>query len=93
MHTPQDKTSAFDIVKNYMPAIVMIGAGFVSIILTWKAVGDNTTGLKELRDQVTRQYTTQREMNEKTNKEVDALKLSEAFEKGRQKGIEQSLKK
>lgn len=28
MHTPEAKTSAFDIVKNYMPAIVAIGAAF-----------------------------------------------------------------
>lgn len=86
MHTPEAKTSAFDIIRNYMPAIVMIGAGFVSIILTWKAVGDNTTAIKELKEQVTRQYATQREMNDKTNKEVDALKLWAEFEKGRQKG-------
>ncbi len=90
MHTPQEKTSAFDIIKNYMPAIVMIGAGFVSIILTWKAVGDNTNGLKELRDQVTRQYSTQREMNDKTNKEVDNLKLWVEHEKGRQEGYKQA---
>jgi len=86
MQTPHDKTSAFDIIKNYMPAIVMIGAGFVSIILTWKAVGDNTNGLKELREQVTRQYSTQREMNDKTNKEVDELKLWRARQEGYKQG-------
>ena len=87
MQTPHDKTPFVDIIRNYMPAIVMIGAGFVSLVLTWKNVNDTAEGLKNLREQVQRQYGTQREMNDKTNAEVDQLKLwkakMEGFEAGK----------
>lgn len=79
MQTPHDKTPFVDIIRNYAPAIVMIGAGFVSLVLTWKKVGDTEIGLKELKEQVQRQYGTQRDMNEKTNGEVDELKLWKAW--------------
>lgn len=82
MKTPHDSTTAFDIIKNYMPALVMIGAGFVGLVLTWKSVGDTAKGLDLLREQVQRQYSTQREMNEKTNGEVDDLKLWKAWMDG-----------
>lgn len=92
MKTPHDSTTAFDIIKNYMPAIVMIGAGFVGLVLTWKSVGDTAKGLDTLRDQVQRQYGTQREMNEKTNSEVDELKLWKAWMEGYHQA-EKDLKK
>jgi hypothetical protein len=82
MQTPHDKTPFVDIIRNYSPAIVMIGAGFVSLVLTWKSVGDTAEGLNSLREQVQRQYGTQREMNEKTNAEVDELKLWKAWTDG-----------
>jgi len=82
MQTPNDKTPFVDIIRNYLPAILMIGAGFVSLVLTWKSVGDTAKGLDSLREQVQRQYGVQREMNEKTNKEVDDLKLWKAYQEG-----------
>lgn len=82
METPNTHTTAFDIVKNYWSVLVALGALFVNIVLTWKNVGDNQISIKELKDQVTRQYQTQREMNEKTNTEVDALKLEAAYQRG-----------
>lgn len=89
METPENRTTAFDIIKNYMPAIVMIGAGFVSLVLTWKNVSDTAIGLKELKEQVSRQYSTQREMNDKTNKEVDVLKLWVEYQKGYQQAVKE----
>jgi hypothetical protein len=88
MRTPQSSTTAFDIIKNYLPAIVMIGAGFVGLVLTWKSVGDNSKGLETLKDQVQRQYGVQRDMNDKTNKEVDELQEWKA----RHEGYEQAKK-
>lgn len=82
METPNQNTTAFDIIKNYWSVLVALGALFVNIVLTWKNVGDNQIMIKELKDQVSRQYQIQREMNEKTNKEVDALKLEAAYQKG-----------
>ena len=82
METPQAKTSWIEIVKNYLPALVLLGGGFVSLVLTWKDVSDNKKDLKALQEQVTRQYSIQREMNEKTNEEVEALKLWVEYHKG-----------
>jgi hypothetical protein len=82
MQTPHDKTPFIDIIKNYMPAIVMIGAGFVSLVLTWRTVGDTAKAVENLREQVQRQYGVQRDMNEKTNSEVDELKLWKAWMEG-----------
>lgn len=84
METPNQNTTAFDIIKNYWSVLVALGALFVNIVLTWKNVGDNQIMIKELKDQVSRQYQIQREMNEKTNKEVDALKLEASYLKGYQ---------
>lgn len=82
MRTPKEQTTAFDIIKNYWSVLVALGALFVNIVLTWKNVGDNQISIKELKEQVSRQYQTQREMNDKTNKEVDALKLESAYQRG-----------
>lgn len=82
MKTPSARTPAFDIIKNYLPAIGFIGAGFVGLVLTWKSVGDTAKGLDTLKEQVQRQYSTQRDMNEKTNKEVDEVKLWKAWMEG-----------
>ena len=82
MDTPNEKTNAFEIFKNYLPIITVGGALFVNVVLTWKNVSDNQISIKELRDQVLRQYTTQREMNDKTNKEVDVLKLEASYLRG-----------
>jgi hypothetical protein len=86
MQTPADKTPFVDILRNYLPAIVMIGAGFVSLVLTWKSVSDTAKGLDNLREQVQRQYGTQRDMNEKTNSEVDELKLWKSWMEGYRAG-------
>ena len=56
METPQAKTSWIEIVKNYLPALVLLGGGFVSLVLTWKDVSDNKKDLKALQEQVNRQY-------------------------------------
>lgn len=82
METPQAKTSWIEIVKNYLPALVLLGGGFVSLVLTWRDVHDNKKAVELLKEQVTRQYATQREMNDKTNKEVDELKLWMEYHKG-----------
>lgn len=82
MKTPDNRTPAFDIIKNYLPSIVLVGGAFVALVLAWKDIGDNKKNHQDLRDQVARQYQVQREMNEKTNKEVDALKLESAYQRG-----------
>lgn len=82
METPKDHTTAFDIIKNYWGVLFALGALFVNITLTWQKVGDNQLTIKALQEQVARQYQVQREMNEKTNKEVDVLKLESAYQRG-----------
>lgn len=88
METPDNKTTAFEIIKNYIPAIVLVGGGFVGLVLAWKDIGDNKKNVELLREQITRQYSTQREMNDKTNKEVE--KILDYIEY--QKGYEQAVK-
>lgn len=103
MKTPQQSTSAFDIFKNYLPAIVLIGTGLASLMSFWfdtravaKKVETNKAEtdaiIKAIDDKVTRQYGIQREMNEKTNKEVDDLKQWKAWTEG-YKQAEKDLKK
>lgn len=87
METPGNKTPAFEILKNYLPAIALIGGGFVALVLAWKDIGDTKKNVESLRDIVTRQYQTQREMNDKTNKEVDQLKLQSEYLRGYQQAI------
>jgi sensor domain CHASE-containing protein len=84
METPKDRTYSFEIIKNYLPAILAIGGGFVAMVLAWKDIGDNKKNIESLKEQVARQYQTQREMNDKTNKEVDQLKLWAEYQKGYQ---------
>lgn len=92
METPKEHTTAFDIIKNYWTVLVAVVMLVGNIFLTWQKVGDNQVSLKELRDQVARQYQVQREMNDKTNKEVDQLKLWVEYQKGHQQA-EKDLKK
>lgn len=103
MHTPKDKTTAFEIIKNYLPVIFLIGGGFISIVAFWydsKAVArkvdtnkaETDARINAIDDKVTRQYGTQRDMNDKTNKEVDELKLWKSFMEGYRQA-EKDLKK
>lgn len=93
MKTPQQSTSAFEIFKNYAAPIILVGTGFISLVAFWydtKAVArkvdtnkvETDAIIKAIDDKVTRQYSVQREMNEKTNKEVDELKLWKAWREG-----------
>jgi len=82
METPKDKTYAIDIVKNNLPAIVLVGGGFVALVLAWKDISDNKTDIKLLREQVSKQYQVQREMSDKTNQEVEKILDYIEYEKG-----------
>jgi hypothetical protein len=86
VETPNNKTYAVEILRNYLPAIIAFGGGFVGLVLAWRDISDSKKNLEVLKEQVQRQYQTQREMNEKTNKEVDLLKLEAAYEKGYREG-------
>lgn len=86
METPNNQTTAFDIIKNYWTVLVGIVLLIGNIFLTWKNVGDNQIMIKELKEQINRQYQTQREMNDKTNKEVDQLKLQSEYQRGLREG-------
>jgi hypothetical protein len=92
MDTPNEKTNAFEIIKNYAPVILAVGALFVNVVLTWKNVADNQVQIKELNDKMTRQYQVQREMNDKTNAEVEKVLDYIEFEKGYQQA-QKDLKK
>jgi len=92
MDTPQSKTATLDILKNYLPSIIAVGGGFVALVLAWKDIADTKKNVDVLKEQVTKQYSTQRDMNDKTNKEVDDLKLWKAYEEGYHKGITDSKK-
>lgn len=67
-----------------LPAIIIVGSGFASYILMNNEVKLLRRDLESLREQVTRQYGTQREMNEKTNREVNEIEKWVEFEKGKQ---------
>lgn len=47
----------------------------------------DVTDIKALDEKVNRQYSTQREMNDKTNKEVEELKLWMEYHKGYEQAI------
>lgn len=92
METPNNKTYAIDIVKNYLPAIVLIGGGFVALVLAWKDIGDNKTDIKLLKEQIIKQYSTQRDREDKTDKEIETILDYIEFEKGYQQALK-DLKK
>lgn len=92
METPNNKTYAIDIVKNYLPAIVLIGGGFVALVLAWKDIGDNKTDIKLLKEQIIKQYSIQREREDKTDKEIETILDYIEFEKGYQQA-QKDLKK
>lgn len=89
MQTPKSRTAPIEIFKNYLPAIGLTATGFVSLVLAWKDISDNKKNITILEDRVSKQYATQREMNDKTNKEVETLKLWVEFQKGVQEGRKQ----
>jgi hypothetical protein len=62
--------------------LIIVGGGFSSYILMNQEVKMLRKDVESLRDQVTRQYGVQREMNEKTNKEVQGLREWVEFHKG-----------
>lgn len=73
---------------------IMILVGFASVVTFYNDVNlirskikvienkAEITDIKALDEKVTRQYSVQREMNDKTNKEVDELKLWMEYQKG-----------
>lgn len=62
-----------------------------------KKVDTNKTELDavihNLDDKVTRQYSVQREMNDKTNNDVNELQEWKAWQEGYKKGVEDATKK
>mgnify|MGYP001459816153 CR=1 FL=1 len=92
METPQSKTAWFDILKNYIPAIVVIGGLFYNVVLTWKDIGDNKEAIHDLEDKVTRQYSVQRERNDNADKAIEDVKDWVEWQK-RYKQARKELKK
>lgn len=92
MEEPQHKPSFAEVVKNYFPAIALAAGIFVNLVISWKQISDNQAAVKDLREQVIRQYSTQRDVNEKMDAEIDKLKLEDAYQRGYQQA-EKDLKK
>jgi len=74
--------SWWEAVLKLWPAILIVGSGFTSYVLMNNEVKMLRKDVEALKDQVTRQYGVQREMNEKTNKDVTDVKMWVEFHKG-----------
>ena len=74
MNTPKPKTEWYDIVKNYMPAIILLGGIFVNLVLTWKSVKDNAIDIKNLNDKVERFYDEHNKTNDNQDNDIEGLK-------------------
>ena len=93
MTDPNHKKPWYEDLLRYLPAIMLVGGGLYSFFITWdevKRLRKELEVVKEERDlsllkeQVQRQYTVQREMNEKTNSEVNELKMWRSFMLGKE---------
>lgn len=82
---PVNKVSWWEATLKLLPVLIIVGGGFSSYILMNNQVKILTKDFEALKEQVTRQYGTQREMNDKTNKEVQGLREWVEFHKGEEK--------
>ena len=79
---PANKVSWWEATSKLLPVLIIVGGGFSSYILMNQEVKMLRKDVESLREQVTRQYGTQREMNDKTNKDVNEVKMWIEFHKG-----------
>lgn len=72
----------YESVIRYWPAILMIGAGLVSVIKAFDELSRLRKDYNTLQEQVNNQYRIQREMNSEVHKEIEKILLWIEYEKG-----------
>jgi hypothetical protein len=83
MTKPQNHNPTWwEAILKLWPAILIIGSGFTSYVLMNNEVKMLRKDIEALKDQVARQYGVQRDMNERTNNEIDDVRLWIEFHKG-----------
>lgn len=91
MTRQQSKISWWEALLKIWPAILIIGGGLTSYVLMNNEVKLLRQDYNVLKEQVNRQYGTQRDMNDKVHDEIEKINLKLSFQDGYEKALKEKI--
>jgi hypothetical protein len=86
METPENKTGVFEIIKNYLPAIIFIGGLLYNIFNTWDTIKHTAEEIKDMNLKFDHYIEEQKIINDKEEKDIEETKDWIEYKKGFEDG-------
>jgi hypothetical protein len=87
MVTPQNKTAWYEVVKNYLPAIALIGTMIWNVFSTWDSVKRNSEEIKDLNSRFEKFIEDQIKINDKEDTDIEEAKDWIKYQEGYQQAL------